>query len=126
MSKRIIATPNAPAAIGPYSQGYVAGDFVYTAGQGGLDPVDGHIVSDAIECQAEQACKNLGAILKEGGAGFEDVVKANVFLADIADFKAFNEIYSKYFVSKPARTCVAVKELPLGLLCEIEAVAYIG
>jgi len=126
MSKHIITTPNAPAAIGPYSQGYVAGDFVYTAGQGGLDPADGHVVSDTVEGQAEQACKNLGAILKAGGATYTDVIKANVFLAHMSDFAAFNAVYAKYFTEKPARTCVAAKELPLGLLCEIEVVAYIG
>ena len=126
MSKHIISTPNAPAAIGPYSQGYVAGDFIYTAGQGGLDPIDGRIVSETVEGQAEQACKNLGAILKAGGADYVDVIKANVFLAHMSDFAAFNTVYAKYFTEKPARTCVAAKELPLGLLCEIEVVAYIG
>ena len=126
MSKQVISTPNAPAAIGPYSQGWIAGDFVFTAGQGGLDPADGHIVSDTVEGQTEQACKNLGAILAAAGADYTDVVKANVFLADIADFKAFNEIYAKYFTGRPARTCVAAKDLPLGLLCEIEVIAYKG
>ena len=126
MSKRVIATPNAPAAVGPYSQGYVAGDFIFTAGQGGLDPADGSIVSETVEGQAEQACRNLGAILAAGGADYDDVVKANVYLADIADFAAFNAVYARYFTSNPTRTCVAVKDLPLGLKCEIEVVAYIG
>ncbi|MBQ9045701.1 MAG: regulator [Oscillospiraceae bacterium] len=126
MSKRVIATPNAPAAVGPYSQGYVVGDFIFTAGQGGLDPADGRIVSETVEGQAEQACRNLGAILAAGGADYDDVVKANVYLADIADFAAFNAVYARYFTSNPARTCVAVKDLPLGLKCEIEVVAYIG
>lgn len=111
---------------GRFSRGYVAGDFIFTAGQGGLDPADGHIVSETVEGQAEQACKNLGAILAEGGATHTDVIKANVYLADIADFAAFNAVYAKYFTEKPARTCVAAKELPLGLKCEIEVVAYIG
>jgi 2-iminobutanoate/2-iminopropanoate deaminase len=126
MSRKLISTPNAPAAIGPYSQGYVAGDFIFTAGQGGLDPKDGHIVSDTVEGQAEQACKNLGAILAEGDAKYTDVVKANVYLANISDFAAFNAVYAKYFTEKPARTCVAAKDLPQGLLCEIEVIAYIG
>ena len=126
MSKKVIATPNAPAAVGPYSQGWVAGDFVYTAGQGGLDPASGRLVSDTVEGQAEQACKNVGAILEEAGASFADVVKTTVFLAHITDFAAFNAVYARYFTEKPARTCVAARDLPLGMLCEIEAVAYIG
>ncbi len=126
MSKKVIATPNAPAAVGPYSQGWIAGDFVYTAGQGGLDPASGRLVSDTVEGQAEQACKNVGAILEEAGALFADVVKTTVFLAHITDFAAFNAVYARYFTEKPARTCVAARDLPLGMLCEIEAVAYIG
>ena len=126
MSKKVIATPNAPAAVGPYSQGWIAGDFVYTAGQGGLDPTSGRLVSDTVEGQAEQACKNVGAILEEAGASFADVVKTTVFLAHITDFAAFNAVYARYFTEKPARTCVAARDLPLGMLCEIEAVAYIG
>ena len=126
MSKKVIATPNAPAAVGPYSQGWIAGDFVYTAGQGGLDLTSGRLVSDTVEGQAEQACKNVGAILEEAGASFADVVKTTVFLAHITDFAAFNAVYARYFTEKPARTCVAARDLPLGMLCEIEAVAYIG
>ena len=126
MSKKVIATPNAPAAVGPYSQGWIAGDFIYTAGQGGLDPATGHLVSDTVEAQAEQACKNVGAILEEAGAAFDDVVKTTVFLAHISDFAAFNAVYARYFTGKPARTCVAARDLPLGMLCEIEAVAYKG
>ena len=126
MSKKIITTPDAPAAVGPYSQGYIAGDLIFTAGQGGLNPADGHLVSDTIEGQAEQACRNIGSILRAGGADFADVVKANVYLADIGDFAAFNAVYAKYFISRPARTCVAVRDLPLGMLCEIEAIACLG
>ena len=126
MSKKVIATPNAPAAVGPYSQGWIAGDFVYTAGQGGLDPASGRLVSDTVEGQAEQACKNVGAILEEAGASFADVVKTTVFLAHITDFAAFNAVYARYFTEKPARTCVAARDLPLGMLCEIEAAAYLG
>lgn len=124
--KKQVATPNAPAAVGPYSQGWIAGDFLFTAGQCGLDPQDGHVVSDTVEGQAEQACKNIGAILAEAGADFDAVVKTTVFLADMKDFAAFNAVYAKYFTGKPARTCVAVKDLPLGLQCEIEAIAYLG
>lgn len=126
MSKKIISTPKAPAAVGPYSQAYQAGDFLFTAGQCGLDPQDGHVVSETVEGQAEQACRNIGAILEAAGAGFEDVVKTTVFLHDIGDFAAFNAVYARYFTGKPARTCVAVRDLPLGLRCEIEAIAYLG
>lgn len=126
MSKKAITVANTPAAIGPYSKGYVAGGFVFTSGAGGRDPRTGRIVSEEIESQAEQACINIGEVLVAGGAGYEDVIKVNVYLADMSYFDAFNEVYAKYFTSKPARTCVAVKELPLGLLCELEAIAYIG
>lgn len=117
-----IETNQAPGAIGPYSQGYVAGGFVYTSGQIGIDPATGEI-PEGIAAQTEQACKNVGAVLKAGGADFAKVFKTTCFLADMADFAAFNEVYAKYFVSKPARSCVAVKTLPKGVLCEIEAIA---
>ena len=119
---KIIATDKAPGAIGPYSQGYEVNGFVYTSGQIPVDPATGS-VPEGIAAQAEQSCKNVGAILKAAGSGFDKVVKTTCFLADIADFAAFNEVYAKYFVSKPARSCVAVKEIPKGVLCEIEAVA---
>lgn len=119
---KIIATDKAPGAIGPYSQGYEVNGFVYTSGQIPVDPETGK-VPEGIAAQAEQSCKNVGAILKAAGSGFDKVVKTTCFLADIADFAAFNEVYAKYFVSKPARSCVAVKEIPKGVLCEIEAVA---
>lgn len=119
----IISTEKAPGAIGPYSQGYEANGLIFTSGQIPINPQDGAIVSGGIEAQAEQSCKNVGAILSSGGSGFENVVKTTCFLADMADFTAFNEVYAKYFISKPARSCVAVKELPKGVLCEIEAVA---
>ena len=119
---KIIETKNAPGAIGPYSQGYIAGGFVYTSGQIGIDPATGEI-PEGIVAQAERSCKNVGAILQAAGAGFEKVFKTTCFLADMADFAAFNEVYAKYFVSKPARSCVAVKTLPKGVLCEIEAIA---
>ena len=119
---KVIATEKAPGAIGPYSQGFVTNGFVYTSGQIPVNPADGTIPA-GIAAQAEQSCKNVGAILEAGGSNFEKVVKTTCFLADIADFAAFNEVYAKYFTSKPARSCVAVKDLPKGVLCEIEAIA---
>ena len=119
---KVIATEKAPGAIGPYSQGFLTNGFVYTSGQIPVNPADGTI-PEGIAAQAEQSCKNVGAILEAGGSGFDKVVKTNCFLADIADFAAFNEVYAKFFTSKPARSCVAVKDLPKGVLCEIEAIA---
>ena len=117
-----IQTNNAPGAIGPYSQGYEAGGFVFTSGQIPVEPVSGTI-PEGIAAQAEQSCRNVGAVLEAAGVNFENVVKTTCFLADMADFAQFNEIYAKYFVSKPARSCVAAKALPKGVLCEIEAIA---
>ena len=122
MDKKVIATTNAPGAIGPYSQGWVVGDFVYTSGQIPVDPASGEVPA-GIAAQAEQSCKNVAAIMEAAGVGMENVVKTTCFLADIADFVAFNEVYAKYFTSKPARSCVAVKDLPKGVLCEVEAIA---
>lgn len=119
---KVIATEKAPGAIGPYSQGFIAGGFVYTSGQIPVNPADG-TVPEGITAQTEQSCKNMGAILEAAGSGYDKVIKTTCFLADIADFAAFNEVYAKYFTSKPARSCVAVKDLPKGVLCEIEAVA---
>jgi len=121
----VISTPNAPAAIGPYSQGYAVcevSDLIFTSGQIPVNPVDGTI-PEGIAAQAEQSCKNVGAVLAAAGVGFEKVFKTTCFLADMDDFAAFNEVYAKYFISKPARSCVAVKALPKGVLCEIEAIA---
>ena len=118
----ILSTPNAPAAIGPYSQGYTVGDLVYTSGQIPVNPADGS-VPEGIEAQAHQSCKNVGAVLAAAGVSFENVFKTTCFLADMADFAAFNAVYAQYFTSKPARSCVAVRELPKGVLCEIEAIA---
>ena len=117
-----ISTPNAPAAIGPYSQGYAVNGLVYTSGQIPVDPATGAI-PEGIEAQAEQSCKNVGAILAAAGTDFSKVFKTTCFLADMADFAAFNAVYERYFLSKPARSCVAVKQLPKTLLCEIEAIA---
>ena len=119
---KVIATEKAPGAIGPYSQGFIAGGFVYTSGQIPVNPADGTVPED-IAAQTEQSCKNVGAILEAAGSGYDKVIKTTCFLADIADFAAFNEVYAKYFISKPARSCVAVRDLPKGVLCEIEAVA---
>ena len=119
---KVIATEKAPGVIGPYSQGFIAGGFVYTSGQIPVNPADG-TVPEGIAAQTAQSCKNVGAILEAAGSGYDKVIKTTCFLADIADFAAFNEVYAKYFTSKPARSCVAVKDLPKGVLCEIEAVA---
>ena len=119
---KVIATEKAPGAIGPYSQGFVTNGFVYTSGQIPVNPADGTIPA-GIAAQAQQSCKNVGAILEAGGSSFEKVVKTTCFLADMDDFAAFNEVYAKFFTSKPARSCVAVKDLPKGVLCEIEAIA---
>ena len=118
----IISTVNAPAAIGPYSQGYEVNGLVYTSGQIPVDPATGS-VPEGIEAQAEQSCKNVGAILAAAGVDFNRVFKTTCFLADMGDFAAFNGVYERYFISKPARSCVAVKTLPKGVLCEIEAIA---
>ena len=119
---KVIYTPNAPAAIGPYSQGFEVNGFVYTSGQIGVNPADG-VAPEGIEAQAHQSCKNVGAVLEAGGADFSKVFKTTCFLADMGDFAAFNEVYAKYFLEKPARSCVAVKTLPKNVLCEIEAIA---
>ena len=117
-----IDTKNAPGAIGPYSQGFVVGDFVFTSGQIPVDPATGD-APEGIAAQAEQSCKNVAAILEAAGSSLEKVIKTTCFLADMGDFAAFNEVYAKYFTGKPARSCVAVKTLPKNLLCEIEAIA---
>ena len=122
---KVIATKNAPAAIGPYSQAYQTGGLVFTSGQIPVEPATG-IAPEGIAAQAEQSCKNVAAILEAAGTGMDRVVKTTCFLADIADFAAFNAVYEKYFTSKPARSCVAVRSIPKGLLCEIEAIAEIG
>ena len=118
----VLETKNAPGAIGPYSQGYEANGFVFTSGQIPVDPATG-TVPEGIRAQAEQSCKNVGAILEAAGTGFDRVIKTTCFLADMGDFAAFNEVYARYFTSRPARSCVAVKDLPKGVACEIEAIA---
>ena len=119
---QVIHTDKAPAAVGPYSQAIKAGSTLYLSGQIAINPAEGKIVATTIEEQAEQCCQNIEAVLKEAGTDMSKVVKTTCFLAEIADFKAFNEVYAKHFISKPARSCVAVKDLPAGALCEIEAI----
>lgn len=119
-----IETINAPGAIGPYSQGYVANGFVFTSGQIPVNPVTGEI-PQGITAQADQSCRNVKAVLEAGGAGVENVIKTTCFLADIGDFAEFNAVYAQYFPTCPARSCVAVKTLPKNVLCEIEAIAVL-
>jgi len=107
---KVVETKNAPAAIGPYSQAFEVNGFVFASGQIPIDPATGAVVEGGIAEQAEQSCKNVGAILEAAGSGYDKVIKTTCFLAEIADFAAFNEVYAKYFISKPARSCVAVKE----------------
>lgn len=120
----IVHTDKAPAAIGPYSQGYIVNGVFTTSGQIPVDPATG-VIPEGIAAQAEQSCKNIGALLEAAGTSFEKVYKTTCFLADMGDFAAFNEVYAKYFISKPARSCVAVKTLPKNVLCEIEAIAVV-
>ena len=120
---KVISTSDAPAAIGPYSQAMVTGNLLFTSGQIAIDPATGNVVEGGIVEQTEQVMKNLDAVLKAAGATFDNVVKTTCFLAEIADFAAFNEVYGRYFTSKPARSCVAVKDLPKGVLAEVEVIA---
>ena len=122
---KIVATEKAPKALGPYSQGYVHNGVLYTAGQIAINPEVNDVEATTIEAQTEQVCKNLGEVLKEVGTSFDNVLKTTCFLADMGDFAAFNEVYGKYFTSKPARSCVAVKTLPKGVLCEVELIAAV-
>lgn len=122
---KIVATEKAPKALGPYSQGYVHSGVLYTAGQIAINPEVNDVEATTIEAQTEQVCKNLGEVLKEAGTSFDKVLKTTCFLADMSDFAAFNEVYGKYFTSKPARSCVAVKTLPKGVLCEVELIAAV-
>ena len=120
---RKISTDKAPAAIGPYSQGIIAGKMLFSSGQIAINPATGNVEAEGIEAQTEQVMKNIGAILVEAGCGYENVVKTTCFLADMGDFAAFNGVYEKYFSHKPARSCVAVKQLPKDVLCEVEVIA---
>ena len=118
----VISTKNAPAAIGPYSQGMIVGSFVFCSGQIPVDPATGNI-PEGIAAQAERSCRNVSAVLEAAGSDLGKVVKTTCFLADMADFAAFNEVYAKFFTGKPARSCCAVRQLPKNVLCEIEAIA---
>ena len=122
---KIVATEKAPKALGPYSQGYVHNGVLYTAGQIAINPEVNDVEATTIEAQTEQVCKHVGEVLKEAGTSFDKVLKTTCFLADMSDFAAFNEVYGKYFTSKPARSCVAVKTLPKGVLCEVELIAAV-
>ena len=124
--RKPVSTPNAPAAIGPYSQAIVCGNMVYTSGQIPLDPATGAVVGDDIRAQAEQVMKNLTAVLTAAGSSPEKAVKTTCFLADMADFAVFNEVYAASFSTNPARSCVAVKTLPKGVLVEVEVIALLG
>lgn len=121
-----VSTTNAPAAIGPYSQGIIVDKMLYASGQIPIIPETGAIAEGDITVQAEQSIKNVGAILAAAGTTYSNVVKVTCFLADMSDFAAFNAVYEKYFMEKPARSCVAVKQLPKEVLCEVEVIAYVG
>ncbi|BCZ48916.1 endoribonuclease L-PSP [Clostridium gelidum] len=121
---KVTNTEKAPAAIGPYSQAVSFGDLLFTSGQIALDPATGEVVGTTIEEQTEQVMKNISAILESNNIDFNNVIKTTCFIAEMGDFAKFNEVYAKYFISKPARSCVAVKELPKAVLCEVEVIAY--
>ena len=121
--RKTVSTPNAPAAIGPYSQAIRCGNLLFSSGQIPLDPATGAVVGDNIREQAERVMQNLGAVLTAGGSSFENAVKTTCFLADMGDFATFNEVYATYFTTNPARSCVAVKTLPKGVLVEVEVIA---
>lgn len=123
---KVTETKKAPSAIGPYSQAISVGNFLFTSGQIPLDPESGAVVEGNIGSQAEQVMKNIGGILEENGIGFEQVIKTSCYLSVMSDFSVFNQVYEKYFISKPARSCVAVKELPQNVLCEVEVVASLS
>ena len=123
MELKKVSTESAPAAIGPYSQAIICGEMVFTSGQIPINPASGNVEATTIEEQAEQVMKNLGEVLKAAGSSFEKAVKTTCFLADMADFAAFNGVYAKYFTTNPARSCVAVKALPKNVLVEVEVIA---
>ena len=122
---KVISTPNAPGAIGPYSQGYISNGFFFASGQIAINPADGSVLQGDIKAQTELVCKNIGELLKAASLDYSKVVKTTCFLADMNDFTAFNEVYGKFFTSKPARSCVAVKTLPKNVLCEVEIIAEV-
>ena len=121
-----VHTDNAPQAIGPYSQAIICGNMLFTSGQIAINPATGEVEATDIEGQTTQVMKNIGAVLEEAGIDYTKVVKTTCFLADMADFAAFNKVYEQYFTEKPARSCVAVKQLPKNVLCEVEVIGYLG
>ena len=121
-----LATDKAPAAIGPYSQAIIVDKFLFASGQIPINPASGEVEAEGIEAQTTQVMKNIGAVLEEAGIDYSKVVKTTCFLADMADFAAFNKVYEQYFTEKPARSCVAVKQLPKNVLCEVEVIGYLG
>ena len=121
---KLVNSDKAPAAIGPYSHGYISNGLFFSSGQIPVDAATGNI-PEGIEAQAHQSCKNVGILLEEAGSSFDKVVKTTCFVADMADFAAFNNVYAQYFTSKPARSCIAAKALPKGVLCEIEVIAEV-
>ena len=125
MELKKVSTEKAPAAIGPYSQAIVFGDVVFTSGQIPINPASGNIEAEGLEAQAEQVMQNLGEVLKAAGSDFTKAIKTTCFLADMNDFAAFNAVYAKYFTTKPARSCVAVKTLPKNVLVEVEVIASV-
>ena len=122
---KVVSTDKAPKALGPYSQGYVHNGIFYSAGQIAINPATDTVEANDIAGQTEQVCKNLGAVLEAAGTSYDKVLKTTCFLADMGDFTSFNEVYAKYFTSKPARSCVAVKTLPKNVLCEVELIAVV-
>lgn len=122
----IVSTPNAPAAVGPYSQAVRSGDLLFCSGQIALDPASGNLTGNDIKIQTEQVIQNISAVLAASGATFADVVKTTCFLADINDFAEFNAVYAQYFTGKPTRSCVAAAALPKGALVEVEVIAVVG
>lgn len=125
MNLQTVHTDKAPAAIGPYSQAIIMNGVVFTSGQIPVNPATGEVVGTTIKEQADQVMRNLGEVLKAAGSSYEKAVKTTCFLAEMGDFAAFNEVYAKYFVNKPARSCVAVKTLPKNVLCEVEVIAEV-
>ena len=125
MMKKIV-TDKAPAAIGPYSQAIIVDKFLFASGQIPINPASGEVEAEGIEAQTTQVMKNIGAVLEEAGIDYTKVVKTTCFLADMADFAAFNKVYEQYFTEKPARSCVSVKQLPKNVLCEVEVIGYLG
>jgi len=125
MNMKVISTDKAPAAVGPYSQGFIQNGFLFASGQIPINPASGKVEETTIEGQARQCCENVSAILDAAGTSFGNVIKTTCYLADMGDFAAFNGVYAEYFTGKPARSCVAVKALPMGVLCEIEITAVV-